>query len=67
VDEAALKIFSIFISARNEINPVDFAKTKLLEDTLHPLPADVSENTRDADAKLGHDFKRFVNGKSRFW
>jgi hypothetical protein len=54
VNKATLKIITIFIGAGNKINTVNLTKTKLLEHSLHPLPANVSEYTRDTDAVCGH-------------
>ena len=41
----------------NKVNTVNFTKAELLEYALHPLPANVSEDTRDTDAVCSHGLR----------
>jgi hypothetical protein len=56
VDEASLEVRTIVASALNHINAVNISQLELVKDRLHTLPADVREDTRNADAVSSHSF-----------
>jgi hypothetical protein len=50
MDKDTLELLTLVVGLVHHVHTVDSSQTKLLEDTLHTLPGDVGEHTRDADA-----------------